>query len=67
MRPQGHSQGQATNRVTRPLPRFITKTPILRVRPIGWESDAHSMRSSYFIDEGIDVSLVTYLKPGAAA
>jgi hypothetical protein len=27
MRPQGHSQAQATNRVTRPLPRFITKSP----------------------------------------
>ena len=26
-RPQGHSQAQATNRVTRPLPRFITKSP----------------------------------------
>jgi hypothetical protein len=26
MRPQGHSQAQATNRVTRPLPRFITKS-----------------------------------------
>lgn len=28
MRPQGHSQGQATNCVTRPLPRFIAKTPL---------------------------------------
>ena len=45
----------------------VGMTSLLRVRPIGWESDAHSMRSSYFIDEGIDVSLVTYLKPGAAA
>ena len=27
MRPQGRSQAQATNRVTRPLPRFITKSP----------------------------------------
>ena len=32
IRPEGHSQAQASNRVTRPLPRFITKSRLRRCR-----------------------------------
>ena len=44
MRPQAHSQGQADNRVTRPLPSFIAKTRQMRARVARADAESHCAR-----------------------